>query len=313
MKKSISILIPVFNGLGYTKKCLHELEQGIAAVCNEKFQFEIIVIDDGSSDDTSNWIKENHPQVHLVFGDGNLWWSGGINAGTRFAIDILKTDFILWWNNDIFQAGDYFVELAKILDAMGATTVYGSKIYYAEAPDTIWSFGGEFFPKLGNFHMIGTFHKDNPSFSKPRLVDWYAGMGTVFPVEVIEKIGSLNQEEFPQYHGDSDYTYRAKLAGYPLEVRPELRIWNYTENTGNYHDDSVKKLFSTLSDIKSTYNLKKDLLFYRKYAQSPRAYFLVFRKYFEYIGGFFKWKLLNLIGIKQKLEAGKIRSVGSQQ
>lgn len=309
MKNSITILIPVFNGLEYTKKCLVKLEQGIAAVHHDSFQYEIVVIDDGSKDGTSEYIKKNHPNVHLVFGDGSLWWTGGINAGTEYAIHTLKSNFILWWNNDIFQADDYFVALVKILEKMDRPTVYGSKIYYVEAPDTIWSFGCEFYPKLGNIHMIGTFHKDGPAFSKPRLVDWFAGMGTIFPVEVIEKTGVLNQQEFPQYHGDSDYTYRAKLAGYPLEVRPELRIWNYTENTGNFHDDSAKKLFATLSDIKSTYNLKKDLLFYRKYAESPRAYFLLFRKYFEYIGGFYKWKLLNLFGIKQKVKAGGIREV----
>ncbi len=312
MKKTISIIIPVFNGLAYTKKCLADLNKGISINPDQNIAYEIIIVDDGSTDNTGQWIKDNYPDIHIINGDGNLWWSGGINKGTEYALHTLKSDYILWWNNDIYQADDYFVRLSGLVATNCKDTVWGSKIYYAESPETIWSFGGEFFPKKGNRHMVGTYHPDGPEFSQPRQVDWFAGMGTVFPVEIIKSIGLLNQEEFPQYHGDSDYTYRAKLAGNKLEIRPELKIWNYTDNTGNYHDNSVKKLFSTLTDIKSTYNLGKDILFYRKYAESPLAYSILIKKYFEYIAGFFKWKFLNMLGVKQKVIDGKIREVKHQ-
>ncbi len=308
MDKIISIIIPVFNGLKFTKKCLDKIKSDLTRTEGLGFKFEVIVVDDGSKDGTADWIKANHPQVHLAYGDGGLWWSGGINRGVSYAIEQLKTDFVLWWNNDILQGDDYFVNLTKLLAQNRAKTIYGSKIYYAEVPDRIWAYGGEFFSDKGDKHMIGTYEKDSAAFVEERTVDWFAGMGTVFPVEVYEQVGYLDEKHFPQYHGDTDYTYRCKLAGYELVVSSELKIWNITENTGNEHDDSFKKLIYTLSDIKSNYNLKKDLLFYKKYATSKKAYRVLFIKYGEYLGGFFKWKLFTLLGKKRPVKEARYMS-----
>ena len=85
----IAILIPVFNNLEYTKKCLQNLEEKLGEN-NIAKHFPIIVIDDGSSDETADWIKKNYPEVELLFGNGNLWWSGGINKGAKHAIEKLK-------------------------------------------------------------------------------------------------------------------------------------------------------------------------------------------------------------------------------
>ena len=309
MSTVVSILIPIFNGLDYTKKCLHELYAAIDNCGDPSFRFEVVLIDDGSTDGSADWVKQYYPSVHLAFGDGSLWWSGGINRGTQLAIETLKTDYVLWWNNDIYMADDYFDQLAKLLSTRPKNKVFGSKIYFAEQPDVVWSFGGEFVAKYGNRHMVGIFHKDGPAYSIPRLVDWLPGMGTVFPVEVIDKIGPLNQKDFPQYHGDTDYTYRAKLAGFDIEVRPELKIWNYTENSGTYHSESFKKLWNTMFDIKSPYNVRIELLFYKYYGTSYRVYFLLLKKYGQYIGGFFKWRLLKLLGIERKLGASTNRQV----
>jgi GT2 family glycosyltransferase len=302
MDKNVSIIIPVFNGLKFTKKCLAKLAKDILLAKGMGFIYDVVIVDDGSTDGSAEWIRENHPDVNIVSGDGSLWWSGGINRGVNYAIDKLKADYILWWNNDILQDDVYFRNMSQLLRQCNAKVVYGSKIYYAEVPDRIWSYGGEFYPVKGNYHMLGTYHKDSSEFSKEREVDWFAGMGTIFPVEVYEKVGFLDEVNFPQYHGDSDYTYRCKLAGYKLMISPELRIWNITENTGNEHDNSLKMLVYTLNDIKSGYNLKKDLIFYKKYARSIRAYRILFVKYGHYIGGFLKWKMLSAIGFKRPVK-----------
>ena len=114
------------------------------------------------------------------------------------------------------------------------------------------------------------------------------------------KIGYWNDKDFPQYHGDSDFTYRAKLAGFDIVVFPQLRLWNDTSNTGLSHQGSLKVLIRLLSDIKSNYNLKKNLRFYRKYATSMMAYSSLIRSYYMLFGGFFKWKFLSLIGVRKE-------------
>ena len=62
--------------------------------------------------------------------------------------------------------------------------------------------------------------------------DWLPGMGTVTHKSVYEKIGMLDEIRFPQYHGDSDFTLRAKKRGYKIIVYPDLKIYNDNRNTG---------------------------------------------------------------------------------
>ena len=68
--KSLFIVIPVHNRKHFTRDCLLSLRK-------QTFQnFTIIVIDDGSSDGTGEMIQKEFPEVVLLHGDGNLWWTG---------------------------------------------------------------------------------------------------------------------------------------------------------------------------------------------------------------------------------------------
>ncbi len=299
-EKKVSVLIPVFNNLTYTKKCLERLIhlQGDTGLING-YKFLNILVDDGSTDGTYNWVKTNYPSVFILQGDGNLWWSGGINMGVTFAINDLNSDFILWWNNDVKPKSDYFDQLTLLLSRHTHKHILGSKIYFHNK-DLIWGMGGRFNPRTGDHFMYGWGKKDSSEFQEPIEADWFPGMGTCFHRSVFEIIGFLNNKEFPQYHGDSDYTFRAKKAGYLLYAYPELILYNDNTNTGLIHKGSIKNLCNSLFSIKSNYNIKKNVLFYRKYSTSIFAYIVLFRKYFSYIGGFIKWKFFGLFGINKK-------------
>src|ERR1044071_9943972 len=93
---AIYIIIPVHNRLEATRRCLESLR-------NQMFtRFQILLVDDGSTDGTSEFVKENYPDVMLLTGDGNLWWTGAINLGIRYAL--LRgsaNDAVLVINNDV--------------------------------------------------------------------------------------------------------------------------------------------------------------------------------------------------------------------
>lgn len=298
-KPFLSILIPVFNGIDFTRVCIKNLYKLSEPLAKDRRKIQIIVIDDGSTDNTSQWIEENYPEVIILKGDGNLWWSGGINMGMKYAFDEAKTDFVLWWNNDIEADDDYLVNLWQHLKENDENTIIGSKVYFKNTR-RVWGMGGFFNTKTGKRGMYG-FNNENEKEYNTRLnVDWLPGMGSVFSNKIYRQLGLLNDRDFPQYHGDADYTLRAKLAGFSIIVFPDLVIYNDKSNSSLTHNNSWKGLISSLHSVRSNYDIKKDLIFYRKYTSSPLAYFNLLEKYILYFGGFIKWKFLGLFGLKKQ-------------
>ncbi len=288
----IGILIPVFNNLGYTKKCLANLFEILQKIDRDK-QFGIILIDDGSKDGTSDWVRNNFPEVIVLEGDGNLWWSGGINLGARYAVEQLGYEYVLLWNNDIQINENYFNKICSVISKYDNKTIIGSKIYADKQNTIIWSMGGIFNPYTGYCGMKAFMVGENETYSHPAEVDWITGMGTLVPSTVIKEIGYWNNKDYPQYHGDTEFTYRAKTLGFKNVIDPELVIWNDITNTGLSHQGNFKTLLRLLSDKRSLYNVKVNLKFYKKYAKSVFAYQFLVRRYFALFGGFFKWKVIN--------------------
>lgn len=295
----IAILIPVFNNLHFTQKCLENISEMLSK--NEiGDKFEVIVIDDGSTDGTKDWVTENYPKVHLLEGDGNLWWSGGINMGARYALAKLNAEYVLLWNNDIKISDDYMATLLKVTAEYDDKTLLGSKVYADIEKSIVWTMGGIFNPKTGYTGMKAFMVKDSDAYQKPSEVDWLTGMGTLVPAKVIREIGYWDEVNFPQYHGDTEFSYRAKLNGFKNIVDPRLVIWNDIENTGLNHGGSFSKLIRMTKDKRSLFNLKVNLKFHRLYAKGLLAYGYLLRIYFKLFAGFFKWKLLNMVGIKKE-------------
>ncbi len=299
-KKRVALLIPVFNNLEFTKNCLGKLDELLSTHPHSHLEFSKIVIDDGSTDGTSDWIKSNFPDVILLQGDGNLWWSGGINMGATYANERGDFEYVMLWNNDVQPADNYFAELDQLIPQLSEEVIIGSKIYNMGENNVVWSFGGRFNPRSGKLYMLGYEEPDGEQFASPVEADWLPGMGTLVPLKVIRKIGYWDAVNFPQYHGDSDFTYRAKLAGFELWVYPQLKIWNNRENTGLKHQGSFKALRRLFTDTKSNFNWKMHMLFYKKYARGIRAYIPLFCWYATLIGGFYKWKILGLFGVSRK-------------
>src|SRR6266566_1076605 len=76
----IYVVVPVFNRKSLTERFL-------CCMRSQSFRnFETIVVDDGSTDSTAELVSERFPEVHLLRGDGSLWWTGAINLGIRYAM-----------------------------------------------------------------------------------------------------------------------------------------------------------------------------------------------------------------------------------
>src|SRR5258708_32427893 len=85
-----SILIPIYNRLNITKQGLKSLYEALGYYTrsgNSQCRFDVIVIDEGSTDGSSQWISDNYPDVYLLQGNGELWGRDATNVATRYAME----------------------------------------------------------------------------------------------------------------------------------------------------------------------------------------------------------------------------------
>ena len=128
MSLKIALVFPIHNNLEYTKKGLADIYHCFMANPEDKLPINIVITDDGSTDGSYEWIHANYPNVILLKGNGNLWWSGGMNMAVKYVLDNLNMEYILLWNNDISPDKNYFKNLFKILGNMDSRTIICSKI-----------------------------------------------------------------------------------------------------------------------------------------------------------------------------------------
>ena len=113
----IAIIIPIYNRLEITKIGLYSLFESLKNynINNGQFKYKVIVVDDGSTDKSSDWISQYYKEIIIVKSNGNLWWSGSLNLGINYAIDNCNPDYMLLWNDDTLCDLEYFINLDKII------------------------------------------------------------------------------------------------------------------------------------------------------------------------------------------------------
>ncbi|MBN1187058.1 MAG: glycosyltransferase family 2 protein [Bacteroidales bacterium] len=301
MRYKIAFVIPVHNRLQFTKECLKSLANQEDTLFFKSNNIRIIVVDDKSTDETVDWIQMNYPEVIVLHGDGNLWYSGGMNRGIKYALENLKCDFIMLWLNDNYPDQGYFDNLQGIVEKWDGKTLICSKILYRSQPDMIFGMGGTYNSKTGHKKLIGWREKDTPEYQKDLVVDCFSGQGVLIHKSIIEEVGYLDERNFPQYHADMDYSLRAGYKGYKNIVYHKLRLLNDAETSGIRQKQlkSIKGFITGLTSIRSKYNIRRNVKFYRIHSSSVFAYQSLVRKYYVYTGSFVKWKVLGLFGIRK--------------
>lgn len=288
----VFIIVPVHNRIKHTLKFLESIKN-----INYK-NYQVVIIDDGSTDGSYEEIQNLYPEVILLQGDGNYWWTRSVNSGVKYALEN-NADYVLTINNDILVEQNFLnalVECAKEYP----DSVIGSKVYFN--PTEICHGGGKknlIFPP--NFNITPFGKLDNLKYQHIREVDSVAGMGMLVPVSIFKAIGLFDEKNFPHYYADTEFALRAKKAGFKNLFCPDSVIYNNPETTWKYPDEFSKNILKyLLFDKGSGYLLKAHLNLYFKYW--PKAvWFIPFcLLYFKCIAGVLKLLFLYfLIKIKK--------------
>src|SRR4030067_1872196 len=284
----IWICIPVYNNIKYTLGCLESLQKQTLR------DFKIIVCDDGSSDNTSEIIKKNFPEVILLKGDGNLWWAGAMNQCLKYALYRgKKNDFVLLLNNDLIVRDDY---LQNLITAAKPNEMLSSITVNVENENNI-VYAGELLDMFSARSMM--IHRNFKKYEK--LNEWEAdlltGRGTLFSLQLLEQIGLMHNQLMPQYGADVEFSVRAKHAGYKLKVNKNAKVYSFVENTGKasiYKKSSIKDFISSFTSLKSPNYYKSRFYFAKVYTPKFWLPVFLFLQLTWITGGFIKRSLLGI-------------------
>ena len=281
----IWICIPVYNNIKYTLGCLESLQKQTYK------DFKIIVCDDGSTDNTSELIKQNYPEVIILNGDGNLWWAGAMNQCLKYALYRgRKNDFVLLLNNDLVVKEDY---LESFVRSIRPGEISGSMTADAENENDI-VYAGELLDKFSaRSKMI---HRSFKKYEKLKEweVDLLTGRGTLFPLHLLEQIGLMHNLLMPQYGADVEFSVRAKNAGYKLKINKDIKVYSYVGNTGKgsvYKKSSIKDFISSFRSLRSPNYYKSRFYFAKVYTTKFWLPVFLFLQLTWVIGGFIKRSL----------------------
>jgi GT2 family glycosyltransferase len=254
MTPTVFVVIPVHNRKHLTQKCLQ-------CLANQEYQrHQTILVDDGSTDGTSEMVREEFPKVLIERGDGNLWWTGAVNRGIRAALArAAQTDFVLLLNDDLEFDPDYLATIVKAGLAHPRTLV-GSVEVDINAPDTIVN-GGIRINWFTAGHTSFNRHKHLSTFPRDYQqtdVSYLTGRGTLIPISAFREIGLYDELHFAQC-GDPEFPARAKKNGYALMINYATAVRSHTSAGAGiniqqrYRIGDLRRCFF---DVKSNMRLK---------------------------------------------------------
>lgn len=219
---------------------------------------QLVVVDDMSTDGTYEsliTIAAEWPGLTVLRASGNAWWGGCMFHAIEYIIDRLHPsdqDFLLFMNDDITLSEDIidrFVAASreKPDSILAALPVHGMYIKDIGSNIFSWPLAIPYKPYYGkNIDSI-----EIPDFIP---IDFQFGHATLYPVKIVRKIGNIAYKQLPHYHGDGEYSYRAKKYGFGSYVVKNIRIYPDKKNTGLFNSGTNKYSFNEL--WKSFYQFK---------------------------------------------------------
>ncbi len=219
------------------KECLKSIE-GL-----DYPNYEVVVVDNGSTDGSQAEMTRNFPHFQLVKNSHNVGVAEGQNIGARYALE-RGMDYMLVLNNDTTLDKNMLREMVRIAEGNPEIGIVVPLTYSADKPDEIQSAGG-----MIDWNKGKCYHLQSADTGVDTLEIDYLGSALI-KKQVIDKIGLYDSRYFA-YWEDTDYCTRARRAGFKIVCALKARLWH-----------------------KGTYSIKKMSGFYEYYATRNRFWFM---------------------------------------
>jgi GT2 family glycosyltransferase len=219
---NIAIVIVTRNHLRDMQECLPSL------AAQTRQDFTVVVSDNDSNDGTADWIRREHPAVHLIENSANLGFAEGSNVGLRWAM-AEGARYVVLLNPDTVVDPHWLDELVRSAESDATVGVCQSKIYRypATTPPVINTVGN-------TLHYLGVGscghldEVDRGQFAEDVEIPYASGAAMLVKADVVRDIGLLDADLF-MYHDDLDWSLRARLRGHRILLSAKSVIYHRYE------------------------------------------------------------------------------------
>lgn len=235
-----SVVIPNLNGMKYLKNCLESLGR-------QSFgEFEIIMVDNGSKDESVSFVKEQYPQVRMIELDRNYGFCHAVNVGIKAS----TAPYVILLNNDIEADEAFIAELIAGIKRYPGCFSGAAKMIQLHDKSKIDS-AGDFYCALGWAFASGK-DKAVSAYGKEREVFAACGGAAIYRRDILDEIGYFDEKHFA-YLEDVDIGYRAKIYGYSNRYLPKAVVYHAGSGTSGSRYNTFKVDHSSKNSVYLVY------------------------------------------------------------
>ncbi|MBO5671605.1 MAG: glycosyltransferase family 2 protein [Alistipes sp.] len=219
----LSVVILNWNGRRHMERFLPSVVEHSSTMEG----VEVVIADNGSTDDSLAWLALNYPTLRVVRLERNYGFAGGYNRALRE----IKSDYYLLLNNDVEVSDDWLRPLIDTLDAEGDVAAVVPKLLSSEHRDEFEYAGasGGFIDYLGypfcRGRILSTTEKDMGQYDSRRDIFWGSGAALCCRAEVFHSLGGFD-EDFFAHMEEIDLQWRMQLSGWRIVVEPRSVVYH---------------------------------------------------------------------------------------
>ena len=229
----ISIIIPLFNKVDFTRQCL----EGLAAYTGDQLHYEVIVVDNASSDGTADYLKSFREDLTVVTNKKNLGFACACNQGARLA----ASNYLVFLNNDTIPKEGWLEALTDGIEQDGAD-ICGARLLY---PNGKVQHAGVAFNEQGiGYHIFNGFDADASAVTKKRFMQCVTAACMIIRRELFHSLSGFD-EGYVNGYEDVDLCLRAGELGKKILYAPDSTLIHFEETSEGRkaHDEPNARRF----------------------------------------------------------------------
>lgn len=238
---------------------------------------EVIIADNGSTDDSLDFVRAQYPGLRIIELDKNYGFAGGYNR----ALQQVQADYYVLLNDDVEVTPGWIEPVVAQMQQHPDTAICQPKLLMYDQRDTFEYAGGAggFLDKYGypfcRGRMFTSLEQDNGQYNTPGEIFWASGAAMFVRADVWHQLGGLDDDFFAHME-EIDFCWRAKNAGYRVEYCPQSTVFHVGGGT-------LPK-----SNPRKTYlNFRNNMaLLYKNLPKRRLAWVMCSRIVLDYVAGF---------------------------